>query len=100
GTSSGGGGTSTNVAPLATATASSQTPATGQLASSAIDRVIRGYPNDAAAEWATAGGGAGSWLLLTWPTAQTIGSVILFDRPNTNDQITAGTLTFSDGSKV
>lgn len=30
----------------------------------------------------------------------TISSVVLFDRPNLNDQITSGTLTFSDGTLV
>ena len=27
-------------------------------------------------------------------------SAVLYDRPNTDDQVTAGTLTFSDGSTV
>jgi LmbE family N-acetylglucosaminyl deacetylase len=93
-------GTVTNVAPLAVATASSQNTSTGQLASSAIDGVISGYPNTTTAEWATVGGGVGSWLLLTWPTSYAIDYVVLFDRPNTNDQITSGTLTFSDGTSV
>jgi LmbE family N-acetylglucosaminyl deacetylase len=87
-----------NVAPLATATASSQSTSTGQLASSAIDGVISGYPSDTTAEWATVSGGVGSWLKLTWSEPYAISSVVLFDRPNTNDQITAGTLTFSDGT--
>jgi hypothetical protein len=30
--------------------------------------------------------------------AQTIDRVVLFDRPNPNDHITSGTITFSDGS--
>ena len=88
----------TDVAPLATATASSQNTSTGQLASSAIDGVISGYPNDNTAEWATVGGGVGSWLQITWPTSYTIDYVVLFDRPNLDDQILAGTLTFSDGT--
>jgi hypothetical protein len=91
---------STNVAPLALATASSQNTATGQLASAAIDNVISGYPNDTTAEWATTGGGVGSWLQLTWSKSYTISSVVLFDRPNTDDQITSGTLTFSNGIVV
>jgi hypothetical protein len=93
-------GTLTNVAPLASATASSQSTSTGQLASAAIDGVISGYPSDNTAEWASVGGGAGSWLKLTWPVSYTISSVVLFDRPNLNDQITSGTLTFSDGTVV
>jgi hypothetical protein len=88
----------TNVAPLATATASSQSTATGQLASAAIDGVISGYPDDTTAEWATVGGGVGSWLKLTWSGSYTVSSVVLYDRPNLDDQITSGTLTFSDGT--
>jgi hypothetical protein len=93
-------GTLTDVALLATATASSQNTSTGQLASSAIDGVISGYPNDTTAEWATVGGGVGSWLKLTWPVSYTISDVVLWDRPNLNDQVTSGTLTFSDGTVV
>jgi LmbE family N-acetylglucosaminyl deacetylase len=88
----------TNLAPLATATASSQSTATGQLASAAIDGVISGYPDDTTAEWATVGGGVGSWLKLTWSGSYTVSSVVLYDRPNLDDQITSGTLTFSDGT--
>ena len=62
-------GTLTNVASLATATASSQNTSTGQLASSAIDGIISGYPANTTAEWATVGGGVGSWLKLTWPAS-------------------------------
>jgi len=46
------------------------------------------------------GGGAGSRLKLTWSSAQTLSQVVLFDRPNLNDQITAATLTWSDGTVV
>ena len=62
--------------------------------------MISGYPNDDTAEWATVGGGVGSWLQITWPTSYTIDYVVLFDRPNLDDQIMAGTLTFSDGTVV
>jgi LmbE family N-acetylglucosaminyl deacetylase len=93
-------GTLTDVAPLASASASSQNTSTGQLASSTIDGVISGYPTDNTAEWATVGGGVGSWLKLAWPVSYTISDVVLFDRPNLNDQITSGTLTFSNGTVV
>ena len=66
----------------------------------AIDGVADGYPGDYSREWATQGGKAASWLQLTWTAPVTIGSVVLFDRPNTDDQVTGGTLTFSDGSTV
>jgi hypothetical protein len=39
-------------------------------------------------------------LTLTWPGAHTLDRVVLFDRPNLDDQVTGGTLTFSDGSTV
>ena len=45
-------------------------------------------------------GGAGSWLELTWSSAQTIDTIVLYDRPNANDQITGGNITFSDGSSI
>ena len=81
-------------------TASSQNTSTGQTAAKAIDGVIDGSPGDYTKEWATDGGGAGSWLKLTWTSPQTINQVVLYDRPNTDDQATGGTLTFSDGSTV
>ena len=93
-------GTDTNVALVATATASSQNTSTGQLASAAIDGVISGYPTDPTAEWATVNGRVGSWLQLDWPTSYTLDHVVLYDRPNLNDQITSGTLTFSDATSV
>ena len=89
-----------DLALSATATASSDTPSTGQTANKAIDGVISGYPDNASAEWATNGGGAGSWLQLTWSTAQTFDTIVLYDRPNLNDQITGGNITFSDGSSI
>jgi LmbE family N-acetylglucosaminyl deacetylase len=92
--------TDTNVALLATATASSSDTADQQTPNKAIDGVIDGYPGDYTKEWATAGGKAGSWLLLSWAQSYTLDHVVLYDRPNLNDQVTSGTLTFSDGSTV
>ena len=62
--------------------------------------MIAGYPADYTREWATDGGGAGSWLTLTWAAPMTIDRIVLYDRPNGNDQVTAGTLHFSDGSTL
>jgi hypothetical protein len=89
-----------DMALAATATASSQNTSTGQTADKAIDGVIDGYPGDYTREWATVAGGVGSWLNLAWSTPQTMSKVVLYDRPNANDQITGATLTFSDGSTV
>ncbi|MCU1400253.1 MAG: putative N-acetylglucosaminyl phosphatidylinositol deacetylase, partial [Acidimicrobiales bacterium] len=91
---------STNIAPSATATASSQNTSTGQTAAKAIDGVIDGWPGDYTREWATNGGKANSWIKLTWPTAVNLDKVVLYDRPNTNDQITKATLLFSNGTTV
>ena len=89
-----------DLALSATATASSQDTSTGQTAAKAIDGVIGGYPGVSSAEWATVGGGAGSWLKLTWSSPQTFSTIVLYDRPNSSDQITAGNIQFSDGSSI
>ncbi|MDD7966787.1 DUF7402 domain-containing protein [Actinomycetospora lemnae] len=87
-----------NVAGLATANASSENTRDGQIAVRAVDGVVDGYPGDYTKEWASAGEGAGAWLELTWPTPVTIDRVVLHDRPNPADQVTGGTLSFSDGT--
>jgi hypothetical protein len=92
--------TGTNVAPLATATASTQNTSTGQTAAKAIDGVVDGYPGNYAAEWATTGEGTGAWLQLTWAAPVELDRLVLHDRPNEYDQVTGATLTFSDGSTV
>ena len=56
-----------DAALTATATASSQTSV--QPATAAIDGIVNGYPNDSTKEWSTNGGGAGSWLKLTWSSS-------------------------------
>jgi LmbE family N-acetylglucosaminyl deacetylase len=92
--------TGTNVAGAATVTASTENAADGQTAAKAIDGVVDGYPGDHTAEWATSGEGAGGWLQLAWAGPVQLNGVVLFDRPNTQDQVTGATLTFSDGSTV
>ncbi len=89
---------SPDLALSATATASSES--SGQTANKAIDGVVDGYPGDATREWSTNGGGAGSWLKLTWSSPQTMNRIVLHDRPNLNDQVTGGNILFSDGSSV
>jgi hypothetical protein len=92
--------TTTNIAPLATLTASSENPADGQQAIKAVDGIVDGWPGDYTREWATLGQKTGAWIRLTWATPYTVDKVVLYDRPNSNDRVTAGTLTFSDGSSV
>ena len=84
-----------NVALTAKASASGSQD--GYSPQGAIDGVIGGYPGDIHNEW-SAGQNAGAWLRLDWAAPQTVDRVVLYDRPNTTDQITSGTLTFSDGS--
>jgi len=90
---------SSNIAPKAKVTASSTYK--GYSAEAAIDGAVGGYPEDISAEWASNGEKASASLQLSWDKAQTINRIWLFDRPNTHaDQVTAGTLIFSDGSKI
>lgn len=87
-----------NKAPLALATAS--TERTVQTAAKAIDGCIDGYPGDDSCEWETQAERAGAWLDLEWSSTQTVTKVILYDRPNGDDQITAFTIDFSDGTSI
>jgi LmbE family N-acetylglucosaminyl deacetylase/chitodextrinase len=89
-----------NVAPFATVTASSQNTSTGQSAAKAIDGIADGNPGDSTREWATIGGRAGSWIRLAWSTPYRVDRVVLYDRPNLDDQVLSGTLSFGDGSTV
>ncbi len=80
--------------------AASSTKATAQSAEKAIDGYPVGAPMDDAHEWVTDGGGAGSWIELTFPSPTPLDSVTLFDRPSADDQVTGARLEFSDGSSV
>ena len=92
--------TGSNIAPLATVTASSENVDGGQTAIKTVDGVAEGYPSNRTAEWRTKGQKVGAWLNLVWSSAHTIDRVVLYDRPNTSDQITSAILSFSDGSSV
>jgi len=81
-------------------TASSQNTWTAQTAAQVVDGFAVGSPGTRTREWATDGGGAGSWIQLDYPAPQAINGVVLYDRPNLDDQITGGTLVFSDASTV
>jgi len=86
--------------PGVTVTASSQDTWTGQIADKAIDGFAVGFPSAYTKEWATVGGRVGSWIQLEFPAPTPINGVVLADRPNHSDQVTGGTLLFSDGSTV
>ena len=83
-----------DLATRATAEASTGDP------KAAVDGSTDGWPGNQAKEWVTAGEKAGAWLKLTWPGPTRMSRVLLWDRPNRNDQVLAGTLEFSDGSQV
>lgn len=87
-----------NIAPQAKVEVSSTYD--GYRAEGAIDRVAGGYPDNIGEEWASRGEQAGARITLTWNTAQMVSRVWLVDRPNPLDQVTGGTLEFSDGSSV
>ncbi|GAA0537581.1 hypothetical protein GCM10010172_18700 [Paractinoplanes ferrugineus] len=89
-----------NATMVGTITASSQNTSTNQQAAKAADDVVSGSPTDSTKEWATTGGKAGSWIHVAWPTQHTIDTLVLYDRPNVNDQVTGGTIYFSDGAPV
>jgi hypothetical protein len=89
-----------NVARNATATASSENTTTTQTATKAIDGAVNGYPNDHTREWATVRQLVGAWIRLTWSSPQAISQIVLYDRINTSDRITGGTLVFSDGTSL
>lgn len=91
---------SPNLATIATVTDSSETPQYGQLGVKAVDGIVDGSPGDYTKEWATQGQLAGAWINLNWGVPVTTGQVVLYDRPNLTDNITSGTLSFSDGSSV
>ena len=70
-----------NIAPLATVTASSENVDGGQTAIKTVDGVAEGYPSNRTAEWRTKGQKVGAWLNLVWSSAHTIDRVVLYDRP-------------------
>ena len=90
-----------NIAGLATASSSSQANSDSS-AASVIDGCIDGYPGDESCEWVARYQETkiGQWLELSWGASHTIDRIILYDRPNGADQITSGTLTFSDGTSL
>jgi LmbE family N-acetylglucosaminyl deacetylase len=91
---------SVNISNLATITASSDNPPDNQQANKVADGFIDGYPGDYTREWATQGQGVGAWVKLTWSIPYVVDKVVIYDRPNLNDQVLAATINFSDGSSV
>lgn len=80
--------------------ASSESPRTGQHASSAVDGVAAGSPGARSREWRTLGGGAGSWWEIRWPTPVEVNGLVLHDRPNSRDHVLGSVVHFEDESSV
>ncbi|GAA5824582.1 hypothetical protein JCM11251_000484 [Rhodosporidiobolus azoricus] len=97
-----GTSSSVDLALSATATASSSAPQQGP--EKAIDGYVDGYKEDGTGiyseEWASYGETTGAWINLTWPAYYMIDSLVLHDRPNSNDWITGGVVKFSDGNSL
>jgi hypothetical protein len=83
-----------NIAPMATVTVSSQNTERGQTGEGVAD----GRPD--AAEWSSAGEGAGAWITLTWDRPATVTEIDLYDRPDPVENVVSGTLSFEDGSVI
>lgn len=80
-----------NVAPNATASASSVAP--GSSASAVNDGCASGGDN----QWESNRESAGCWVQLDWTNPVAVHKIVLYDRPSPKDRVTRGTLTFSDG---
>ncbi|KAL2807593.1 hypothetical protein BJX63DRAFT_67127 [Aspergillus granulosus] len=89
-----------NIALKARVTASSANTAAGQTPDKVIDTSTGGFPADHTHEWATDGGKAGSWLSLSWESPQVVSKIVLYDRPNLDDQITGGSIEFDNGERI
>lgn len=89
-----------NIAYNAVITASSENTEGNQYAKNVADGIAEGYPRFLTKEWATNGETAGAWIQLNWKQAQSVSKIVLYDRPNSVDNITSATLTFSDGSSI
>ena len=66
----------------------------------AADGQAIGYPQDRTKEWISQGQKEGAWIELDWTQPVQAGRVLLWDRPNPNDQILAGRLEFDDGTTI
>ena len=88
-----------NLAVTATATASS-TRSTLTTPDRAADGSVTGTPLHENGEWVSDDQHAGAWIQLTWPSERTLVNVVLHDRTLSSENVTGGTLSFSDGSSV
>jgi len=89
-----------NLAITAQVTVSSENTANNQGGLKAVDGVIDGAPHDPAREWVTSNQLSGAWIQLGWPSPVSVAQVNLHDRPHSSENVLAGTLSFSDGTRI
>ena len=53
-----------------------------------------------ASEWSSHGEGVGAYLTYSWPSAQTLQELVVRDRAQTADHVSAAKVMFSDGSSL
>lgn len=85
-----------NLAKIAEVTASSAYSA--EFIANNVKDGIKG--NNGTGEWASKGQGPGAWVQLSWSSEVEVSKIILYDRPNENDQVQQATISFSDGSEL
>lgn len=85
-----------NIAPESSVSVSSEYPDSNYAKAKVIDGIMGIHGSG---EWAS-NGETTPWVKLTWPEERSITRIILYDRPNADDAIEGGTLTFSDGSSI
>jgi hypothetical protein len=83
-----------NLAPFATVSVSSTLETVGKSSEGVADGVLDGR------EWVTQGETGGAWIKLTWDNPPTIEEVDLYDRPNGDEHVLNGSLSFEDGSVI
>ena len=106
-----------NIAPSATATASSVLPDQSDNEENvaswyseaytnwySAEKAINGYakanvPEGAEFEWASQGE-ANPTITINWYDKVTVGTIVLYDRVNADDHVIGGVITFSDGSEI
>ena len=64
------------------------------------DGIADGGPNHSGNEWILSPGKKAGWAKLTWTRPIKAKRILLYDRPDLEDQVTAGKLTFSDGTSL
>jgi LmbE family N-acetylglucosaminyl deacetylase len=101
-----------SIAHLATVTASSELSSddrsVDQSAIKAVDGIADGYATGLAdnhsrfahAEWVTDNEGKGAWINLSFDTEKEVKKIVLYDRPNTDDQILSAHIEMDNGLTI